>query len=413
MKRRRAAAGAALAVALGLLGWWSLRAEPPASVAGTAALAVPLPRVTAAEAADAAIPAAAAASAASGILGRPLSALGEGERRALHALWQQRLARAQAALDTYERIARYPHESRPAEEHADQLRPFDPIAEDRALRLPGGSATQGVHLRTTQERVFAAGAESSRITLSLQDDAGRLLPLRVTRAVLHEVTLPGRTASTPEFVMPVNDSGHAGDLVAGDGVLSALIHPLAQGFASYSGLLRLELSLDYAGQPGYLYFDLVYSPEQAARWLPGVGEAIVDGSLEFSLKAEVLMPGRYVVSARIDDASGKPLAIAMFNGELAAGPRVIRLPVFGKLLRDRQAAFPLRLRDVEAFLLKPDAFPDRVMLPRLLGLQHSSRSYALTSFPDTAWQSEERERYLAELGKDVQEAQRGVAQTGP
>lgn len=411
MKRRRAAAGLALVAALGLLGWWGLRAEPPAAATAMAAAtaAAPGARVALnglpAAASRPALPASAS--------GRPLSALGEADRRAQHAQWQQRLERAQTALTAYERIARYPHESRPADEHADRLRPFDPIAEDRALRMPGGTATQGVHLRTTQERVFAAGAESSRITLTLQDDTGRTLPLRVTRAVLHEVTPPGRTASTPEFAMPVGDTGTAGDLVAGDGIQTALIHPVAQVFGSYSGLLRLELYLDYAGQPGYLFFDLVYSPEQAARWIPGVRETVVDGSLDFYLKAEVLMPGRYVVSARIDDANGKPLAIAMFNNELAAGTREIRLPVFGKLIRDQKPVFPLQLRDVEAFLLKPDAYPDRVMLPRLIGVQHSSRSYALASFSDAAWQSEERDRYLAELGKDVQEAQRGVEQTGP
>jgi hypothetical protein len=98
---------------------------------------------------------------------------------------------------------------------------------------------------------------------------------------------------------------------------------------------------------------------------------------------------------------------------VAAGTQEFRLPVFGKLIRDKQPAFPLTLRDVEAFLLKPDAFPDRVMLPRLAGVQHTSKSYPLAAFSDADWSSEERDRYLAELGKDVAEAERKVQQLGP
>ena len=307
-------------------------------------------------------------------------------------------------LDGYRAAAQYPHESRPIEEHPDQLRPFEPITEDRALRMPGGGATQGVHLRTTQERVFASGLESSRVTLTLQDDAGRTLPLRVTRAVEKEVTPPGRTASTVEVPLPISDN---------NGVLSAVMQPAAQGFASFAGTVRLELMLEYAGQPGFIYFDLTYSPEQAAIWLPGVREALNKGSLEFFLKAQVLLPGRYVLSARIDDAQGKPVALALFNGEVGKGTVEFRLPVFGKLLRDKQPAFPLTVRDVEAFLLKPDAFPDRVMLPRRVGVVHTSRSYALSSFSDSEWSSEERERYLTELGKDVDTAEQKVKQLGP
>lgn len=345
--------------------------------------------------------------------GAPLSPLGEAQRREQLALWQGRLARARQALEGYQAAAQYPHESRPAEEHPDQLRPFAPIEEERSLRMPGGTATQGVKLLTTQERVFASGNESSRVTLALQDLQGRTLPLRVLRAVMKEVTPPGRTGSTAEFNMPANDAGVQGDAVAGDGVITAVMRPAAQGFATFAGTVRLELHLDHAGQPGFLYFDLVYSPETAATWLPGVREAQSAGSLDFFVKAQVLLPGRYVVSARIDDAQGRPLAVALFNQEVAAGTAEFRLPVFGKLIRDKQPPLPLTLRDVEAFLLKPDAFPDRVMLPRLAGVQHTSRSYPLAAFSDAAWTSEERDRYLAELGKDVAEAERKVQQLGP
>ena len=405
MKTGAAAALAAAAAAALLLGWLQARggveAESAlASAAGPTTLDVGTPATNAAPAAS---------SSPTLRPGPPLSALGqaerEAERQAQRVVWETRLERASHALNAYRAAAQYPHESRPIREHPDQVRPFAPIEEERALRMPGGSASQGVRLRTTQERVFASGMESSRVTLTLTDDQGRTLPLRVQRAVMKEVTPPGATARTAEVALAVNDTGTQGDLVAGDGTWSALMQPGAQGFASFAGTVRLELNLAYAGQPGFLYFDLVYSPEQAAQWLPGVREAATAAGLDFFVKAQVLMPGRYVVTGRIDDAQGQPVALAQFNGEMGAGAVEFRLPVHGKLLRDLAPAFPLVLRDVEAFLLKPDTFPDRVMLPRRIGEQHRSRSYALASFSDAEWQSDERTRYITELSKDVAEAQ--------
>lgn len=387
--------GAAAALAFAGLLLWALRDR--GAEAGTAP--PPAPPAAVAAAPVAAPPPAAAASS-----GAPLSPLGQAQRREQLALWQSRLERAREALQNYRRVAQYPHESRPAEEHPDQLHPFDPIAEDRPLRMPGGSVTQGVHLKTTQERVFASGDESSRVTLMLTDDTGRALPLRVARAVLQEVTPPGRTAGTVPVPLAVADDGR--------GQLSLLMHPARQGFAQFAGTVRLELSLEYAGQPGFLYFDLHYSPEVAATWLPGVREVQGAAGLDFFVKAQVLVPGRYVVSGRIDDAQGRPVAVALFNDEVKAGEREFRLPVFGKLLRDLAPAFPLQLRDVEAFLLKPDTFPDRVMLPRRAGVLHTSKSYSLAAFSNAEWDSEERRRYLAELGRDVSTAEQQVKSLG-
>jgi hypothetical protein len=111
-----------------------------------------------------------------------------------------------------------------------------------------------------------------------------------------------------------------------------------------------------------------------------------------------------VVSARVDDANGKPFALLGFNDELAAGMQEVRLVLFGKLVRDGAPVFPLALRDVEGFLLIPDRFPYRAMMPRVAGRMHVSGSYPLSGFSDAEWTSEERERYLAELTRDVDQA---------
>ena len=400
-------ASLAALVLLALLAWaWR------AALRGGAGYATPAPAAgTGAQAAVASAmrqapdPASAAA---------PFSAQGLALRQQERQAAQARLARAQEALAAYTQAARYPHGSRPIAEHPDQVRPFAPIEEDHGLRTPGGAApTQGVRLRTTQERVFAAGRERNRISLTLLDSQGRPLPLRITQALMREVAQPGRPASPVAFALAVNDAGQDGDAVAGDGVFTGVMQPATQGFAGVSGLIRLSLDLDYAGQPGFLYFDLIYSPETAAQWLPGVREVLEAGTLQFVLPVDVKLPGRYLVSGRVDDANGRPFALASFNDEVAAGSQAFKLPVNGRLVHDQMPALPLQLRDVEAFLLKPDTYPDRVMLPRLAGLVHRSAVTRLAQFSDAPWTSEERERYLAELSKDVDAAQAQVDRLGP
>lgn len=396
MNRRKAAVVVAALAAL-LLAWRLLLAQdataPPQSPpAAAAAQRQPLP----------VSPSASAASATA-----PLSAAGQQARQAQLALWQQRLARSQQALDSYRASTRYPYESRPITDHPDQVRPFEPIAEDLALRTPGREPARGVRIKTTQERVFASGQESIRFTVAAYDDEGKSLPLLVTRATAFDVPDPRQVTGRPQVPMAFNDSGLEADTQAGDGVLSARLQPATQGFADYAGTIRVQVYLNQNGKLGNVYFDVVYSPQVPAEWA-GVSEALNNGSLDFLLKARVAVAGRYVVSARVDDAQGRPFALLSFNDEAAAGDQEFRLRLFGKLVRDGEPAFPLRLRDVEGFLLLPDRFPDRAMMRRLTGTVHTSGSYALSAFSEAEWSSEERERYLAEYTRDTDEAREQV-----
>jgi hypothetical protein len=82
--------------------------------------------------------------------------------------------------------------------------------------------------------------------------------------------------------------------------------------------------------------------------------------------------------------------------------------VFGALVLDKNPAFPLRLRDVDGFLLIPDKFPDRFTMARQAGVVHTSARYARDRFSSAEWTSEERTRYLTEYGKDAETARRQV-----
>ena len=201
------------------------------------------------------------------------------------------------------------------------------------------------------------------------------------------------------------------DDVAGDGNFSARLSPSTQGFAGFAGTIRILVFVRADGKEGVAHFDVVYTEDVPAAW-GTVREAQEAGSLNFYLKANVRVAGRYVVSGRIDDARGQPFALVSFNEEVAAGVQEFKLHLFGALIRDKRPIFPLRLRDVDGFLLIPDKFPDRLMMARLAGVVHVSGNYTADSFSPNEWSSEERDRYLAEYGRDLDAARTELERLG-
>jgi hypothetical protein len=403
--RRRWGWGLAAAAVAGV-GWMGWLATDASSADST------VPVTAAGAATPSALSARTGGTASAPTAGAPFSAAGLLARQEQRVLWQERLERSKSVLEAYRQSTRYPHGSQPASEHADQMHPNETIRSELALLKPDGKAAAGVRLVTSQQRVFVQGNESVRFTVSVRDSTDQALPLRILRAAARELPAPNTAANYPEAPLVFNDDGTAGDLAAADGVYSTQLQPATQGFNGLLGQIRVDVALQVRDQQGSTYFDIVYSADPPATWQGGVREAVDEGSLVFMLKAKVVQPGRYVVTGRVDDADGKPLALLSFNDELAAGAQEVRLTLFGKLLRDAKPAFPLTLRDVDAFLLRADAFPDRVLMPRLQGRQHTTQSYPLVSFADAEWTSEERSRYLAELTRDVTDAQNKVDQLG-
>ncbi|MBQ0959844.1 hypothetical protein KAK06_12905 [Ideonella sp. 4Y11] len=381
---------------LAALWWWQGSDQAPPSTAALEAA----PSVASSARSDRPAPTAPASAAFSG--------WAPAQRDDGPALAHEQLQRAERALASYRAATRYPPEARPITEHPDQVQPFAPISADYPLRLRGSAPVAGVRLQTTQERVFVSGQETVAFSIAAVDEQGRRLPLLITRSVLFDAPDPRAASGRSPVALPFADDGQGADAQAGDGVWSARAAPAAMGFADYAGTLRLLLELSQDGRRGEFAFELVYEPQVPAQWA-GVREAVQDGSLVFALGLQVAQPGRYLISARLDDAQGQPFALLQFNEELGSGAQQARLVAFGKLLRDGQPAMPLRLRDVEGFLLHPDRHPDRAMLPRLAGVVHTSRVYPLSRFSEAEWQSEERQRYLDELQRDVDRARRELA----
>lgn len=382
-------------IALALLGWHFLAAGDEAvwkkspSAAGTPSSA------------NSALPPWLAANRSDKDNGDAASGKNDLDPRVQHALWLKRSARAQQALDNYREVSRYPHDSRAAEEHADQIYPNQPVEEDKRLYKPGDELKGNVRLRTSQQRIFVAGEESVLFTLSAHDGEGKVLPISIISAGIVDPPQGGKPSTYQRFPVAFDDAGADGDAQAGDGTYSLRFTPSTQGFANYTGQLRLDMTIEVAGQAGYTFFDMYYTPEPPAIWAGSIRESVESGSLYVYLKVQVRQAGRYVATGRFDDVAGKPFALAVFNQELAAGTQEIAFRAFGKLLLDARPSLPLQLRDIDGFRLMEDAFPDRALMPRLQGLVYTTKRYPPTVFSAGEWQSEERERYSREYRNDV------------
>lgn len=313
---------------------------------------------------------------------------------------------------SYREGSRYPMESRPAAQNPDQLHPNQPVTEMNPMRVEGGGANTAVLLQTSQSRVYLAAGEAAAFSLRAVNAQGDTVPLVITRAVAQGMTY-GASRPTAQVALPFADDGGGADPVAGDGAFAGVLAPNQTGLAGFHGTIRTEVRYTAAGRNGFALFDVIYTPVLPAAWTGQVREAVENGSLHFYLRAEVRQPGRYVVSGRVDDARGKPFALATFNDELGVGSREVKLTVFGKLMTDGAPALPLVLRDVDGYLLRENVDPDRLLMPRLEGKVATSRTHSMKGVSDAEWESEERTRYLTEYAKDRNAAREQLAAFDP
>jgi len=335
----------------------------------------------------------------------------EAERLEQKQLWEKRLERARFSYDSYVRSTRYPPESRSIKEHPDQVYPAQP-----ERKQPLAKGQRDIALKLKQDKLFVVGDEVVRFFVGCENaNSDQPLPCEVHSAVAHEAPHMAAAANSSPVPLDFNDSGRNGDEVAGDSTWTGSFQPARQGFAMFEGTLRVDFRVRANGNTeGGAFFDIMFTPAPPATFTGKVREVVEQGSLQLYVGLQVRKPGRYVMAGRVDDEAGIPFAYVSFNEELEAGAREVKFTVFGRLLHDENPAFPLKLRDVEGFLLREQGDPDREVVKSLPGYVHTTREYTPEGFSQEEWMSEERERYLKELGKDVNEAQQQVDElSGP
>jgi hypothetical protein len=337
-----------------------------------------------------------------------------GERARRRQQLVDNYALADHSYCSYRAGSMYPAHSRPMSQNPDQAWPNAPVTEVNPMRGDDrrGDDRRGddrrsdpnVLVHTSQSRVFLAAGESAAFSLRAVEPNGNLVPLVITRAVAAGI-VPTTGRPTTQVSLAFADDG--------TGAFAGVLSPAQTGLSGFHGTIRTEVRFAANGKNGVVIFDVIHSPKLPAVWVGAPRETLEDGSLTFILRAEMRQPGRYVVTGRVDDAKGRPFALATFNEVLGPGPNDVRLVVFGKLMIDGAPALPLTLRDVDGYLLKENTDPDRELMPRLEGPLLTSRTHSMKGVSEAEWNSEERERYLKEFAKDRKGAAAELARFDP
>lgn len=310
---------------------------------------------------------------------------------------RKRLERAEFTLREYRKATQYPPESRPASEHPDGMEIAGP---ERRIPLDDRADEESaLFVVLKQDRVFLSGDEVVTLAVRCEDRRGQPQRCEVPPGEAREAEHIAGMVGLDAVPVPFEQSA--------EGWRVARFQPSTMGFLGRSATLRIAISPRAGGASRPLFFDVLYTGAAPAEFTRGVRDA-AEGSLYFELPLTVRKPGRYVITGRVDDATGKPVTWTQFNDELGAGAQTARLQVHGKLIHDLQPRFPLTLRDVEGFLLLEEGDPDRELMKAWPGVVHTSKLYPVSRFSADEWSSEQRSRYLEELEKDVGRAREEV-----
>jgi hypothetical protein len=272
--------------------------------------------------------------------------------------------------------------------HEDLLHPNERYERPRPIpETLGGDPGAVAYTLFTADRYYYQGDEVVHAWLEARR-GGEPLLLRVLRASARAEGDAG-----PE--------GRAADLhfVAGAERLEAEL-PLSR-FADHHGPILLEVL--YEWEPGATQEEslrLFHTPRSRipARFTGDFEDSLEGGSLLLEVGIAVELPGFYRVDGNLYDAAGRPVAFAIFKGELDRSDDTVPLEVYGKVLHDANAPGPWTLRQVRGYRFLYGQFPDREIVPEHPG-SWQTEAYALDPFVDAPHVSD-HERHVVRLMLD-------------
>lgn len=315
-------------------------------------------------------------------------------------LWQKRLQRSEDTLHSYLESTKYPFGSRPLREHSDTATPnFVPPVTHPLARDDKKLTDAKVTLR--QDRHFLTGKEVASLSVECFTSEGpRACEIKSALAMVPP-NERGADVIAPVAV-PFVVTGTPGDGTP-SGRSVATFSPSASGFAQHHGPIRIVMQIGVDKEEGGGAFDFTYTPAAPAVFTHKVREVVEQGSLSLYVQLQVDRAGRYVITGRAADASGKGFAYLQFNDDLEAGLQEAKLQIFGKLIHDENAASPFKLRDVEGYLLK-EGYPDRELMGMMSGDVYSTKAYPISSFSNDEWQSDEKTRHTDKYNEMISQA---------
>lgn len=304
---------------------------------------------------------------------------------------RRRTARTEMELARYLASARYPPSCRPMRERPELAEPNRVAAQTLPLSSRG-QPSKRARVTLRQDRYFTTSGDVVTFGLGCSID-GEPARCEVRSA---------RAEPAPDMPLDGAPSGpRAVAFVAGEGGgVEARFDPSKEGFDSYHGPIRVTAALRVGDEEGEATFDVEHTPSPPAVFTGAVREALVDGAIEVHVGLEVTRGGRYVVIARVDDARGRRFAYLRETATLEPGAREVRLQIFGKLVADEGAVAPFRVRDLEGLRLV-ERYPDKETMRPREGAVIVTRPYAMSDFSTAEWESEEKERRVRLLERDL------------
>lgn len=155
--------------------------------------------------------------------------------------------------------------------------------------------------------------------------------------------------------------------------------------------VRIMAFVGIGEQARQLTLDFTYAAVQPVIVQGIASDRVVSGSLELGLGVELASAAPVALVATLFSADGKT-PIAVYDDRYfpkRAGPQIIPMQFFGKILHDRGIDGPYRLGAIHGYVFRAGEVPDQAFFDRADSADLKTSPYAASTFSPAAFESPE------------------------
>jgi hypothetical protein len=303
-------------------------------------------------------------------------------------------------LERYEAESMYPTWSRPLDrEDRYKLAWNEPVTSELPFDdRPGQETTY--RFGADRAHVMAGEALTTFIEVIRLRDRERVeIDVPTAFVVSLSGAAPGRSVS-----LSYHDDGKDGDEVAGDRRYTNRFVPSSEESLRTAQQVHIRAIVRHDGIERAMVRDFTYAPRLLVN-VHGVSDAAEEGNLVVRLDATVAEAGTYTFEANLLGNDDEPLAYADVSVTLGAGRTTVKLPFFGRILHDKGAAGPYRVKDIRGMRRSLGGAEDDIRFH--VAVTHTTRPYELDAFSKAAWDSPEKRESIASMRQLLEQTERG------
>ncbi|MAQ18500.1 MAG: hypothetical protein CMN30_27335 [Sandaracinus sp.] len=298
-----------------------------------------------------------------------------------------------SGLEVYLRESVYPPTSRPLthESHSDII--------DWNLRAEYARPTQSdptVTFLYSADRYFVIGSEQPVESFLDVRRGGTALRPRIVRAtaeVRADRGPPLATAPQPiELAYTWNGER-----------MEHSLDPAAFGPIERTVRIRMDIQFGFEGggtQRDHINFTYTPTTAQPARFTGAFREEVEEGSLVLYAGVEVVQAGWYNIDCNLWDAEDEPVAWSRYKGGLEPTDTEVRLPFFGKVLRDSGSTPPWHIGELRGARYLEESSPGEQMMVPFDGT-YTTRAYELETFSEEPYDDPRRDLIVEALREEA------------